>query len=89
VFICLDTRRADPASRLSARMMAAGYPVGSVTPSNTLLSMGFTVDNIFNGRHLEFRRVFTGFRDRTPIAFREHHDELVGPLFTLSVKGNF
>ena len=49
----------------------------------------FTVDNVFNGRHLEFRQVFAGFRDRTPIAFIEHHDELVGPIFTLSVKGNF
>jgi hypothetical protein len=49
----------------------------------------FTVDNLFNGRHLEFRQVFTGFRDRTPIAFIEHHNELVGPIFTLSVKGNF
>jgi outer membrane receptor for ferrienterochelin and colicins len=49
----------------------------------------FTVDNIFNGRHLEFRQVFTGFRDRAPIAFFENHDELVGPIFSLSVKGNF
>jgi outer membrane receptor for ferrienterochelin and colicins len=49
----------------------------------------FTVDNVLNGRHLEFRQVFTGFRDRTPLAFIEHHNELVGPIFTLSVKGNF
>jgi outer membrane receptor for ferrienterochelin and colicins len=49
----------------------------------------FTVDNVFNGKHLEFRRVFTGFRDTAPIAFFERHDELVGPIFTLSVKGNF
>jgi hypothetical protein len=49
----------------------------------------FTVDNIFNGRHLEFRKVWQGFRDRTPLLFIEHHDELVGPIFTLSVKGNF
>jgi outer membrane receptor for ferrienterochelin and colicins len=49
----------------------------------------FTVDNVFNGRHLEFRQVFTGFRDRRPIAFIERHDEFVGPIFTLSVKGNF
>jgi outer membrane receptor for ferrienterochelin and colicins len=49
----------------------------------------FSVDNIFNGRHLEFRKVFDGFRDRTPIAFIENHNELVGPIFTLSVKGNF
>jgi hypothetical protein len=49
----------------------------------------FSVDNIFDGRHLEFRKVWEGFRDRTPIAFIEDHNELVGPIFTLSVKGNF
>ena len=49
----------------------------------------FTVDNIFDGRHLEFRKVWQGFRDRTPLAFIENHNELVGPIFTLSVKGNF
>ena len=49
----------------------------------------FSVANIFNGRHLEFRKVYEGFRDRTPIAFIENHDELVGPIFTLSVKGTF
>jgi len=49
----------------------------------------FTVDNIFNGRHTEFRQVFNGFRDRAPIAFIERHNELVGPIFTLSVKGTF
>ena len=49
----------------------------------------FSVDNIFDGRHLEFRKVWEGFRDRTPIDFIENHNELVGPIFTLSVKGNF
>jgi len=49
----------------------------------------FTVDNVFNGRHFEFRRVFTGFRDTAPVAFFENHREIVGPIFSLSVKGNF
>src|SRR5689334_4369081 len=49
----------------------------------------FSVDNIFDGRHLEFRKVWPGFRDRTPLLFIENHNELVGPIFTLSVKGNF
>jgi len=53
------------------------------------MTVRFTVDNVFNGRHLEFRKVFTGFRDRAPLAFIEHHNELVGPIFTLSVKGTF
>jgi hypothetical protein len=49
----------------------------------------FTVDNVFNGRHLLDRTVWDGFRDRAPIAFIEKHDQLVGPIFSLSVKGNF
>ena len=53
------------------------------------LTVRFTVDNIFNGRHLEWRKVWEGYRDRTPLAFIEKHNELVGPIFTLSVKGNF
>ncbi|HEX3424076.1 MAG TPA: TonB-dependent receptor plug domain-containing protein [Sphingomicrobium sp.] len=53
------------------------------------MTVRFRVDNILNGRHLEYRTVWDGYRDRTPIAFFEHHNELVGPLFTLSVKGNF
>jgi hypothetical protein len=53
------------------------------------MTVRFRVDNVFNGRHLEYRTVWQGYRDRTPVAFFEHHNELVGPLFTLSVKGNF
>ena len=49
----------------------------------------FSVDNVFNGRHLEYRTVWQAYRDRTPISFIERHNELVGPIFTLSVKGNF
>ena len=48
-----------------------------------------SVDNVFNGRHLLDRTVWEGFRDRTPIAFIERHNQLVGPIFSLSVKGNF
>lgn len=49
----------------------------------------FSVDNVFNGRHLEYRTVWDGWRDRTPVNFIERHNELVGPIFTLSIKGNF
>ena len=49
----------------------------------------FTVDNVFNGRHLVDRTVWEGFRDRTPVAFFEKRNQLVGPIFTLSIKGNF
>lgn len=48
-----------------------------------------SVDNIFNNKHLEFRKVWEGYRDRTPLAFIEHHDEIVGPIFSFSLKGTF
>ena len=48
-----------------------------------------SVDNVLNGRHLEHRVVYTGWRDRAPVDFIENHDELVGPIFTVSLKGSF
>jgi hypothetical protein len=53
------------------------------------LKVRATVDNVFNGRHLLNRTVYTGFRNSHPIAFIEKHDQLVGPIFVLSVKGSF
>jgi hypothetical protein len=53
------------------------------------LTVRFTVDNVPEGWHLFNRTVYSGFRDVAPIAFIEKHHDLVGPLFTLSVKGTF
>jgi hypothetical protein len=53
------------------------------------MTVRFTVDNLFNGRHYVDRIVFDGFRDRAPVLFIEQHDQLIGPLFSLSVKGTF
>jgi hypothetical protein len=53
------------------------------------LTVRFTVDNVPEGWHLFDRTVYSGFRDRAPIAFIEKHKDLVGPLFTLSIKGTF
>jgi hypothetical protein len=53
------------------------------------LTVRFQVDNIFNGRHTLDRTVYDGYRDRTPIAFFDRRNQLVGPLFALSVKGTF
>lgn len=47
------------------------------------------VDNVFNGRHTEDRTVWSGYRDRTGVSFFERHDELVGPIFSISLKGTF
>jgi len=53
------------------------------------LTVRGTIDNVFNGRHLLHRTVYSGFRDRSPINYIEKHDQLVGPIFELSVKGTF
>src|SRR5438270_2467031 len=56
------------------------------------LTVRASVFNIFGGRHglhTVDRVVYSGFRDRAPIAFFEKHGDLVGPLFNFSVKGTF
>jgi outer membrane receptor for ferrienterochelin and colicins len=65
----------------------AGFYVEDKNVLGTTVRFG--VDNVLNGRHLLDRTVWSGFRDRAPIAFIEKHDQLVGPIFYLSVKGNF
>lgn len=53
----------------------------------------FQVDNVLDGlldgKHTHWRSVYEGYRDRTPLAFFERGNELVGPLFSISIKGNF
>ena len=53
----------------------------------------FSVDNVLDGllqgRHMRYRHVYEGYRDRTPLAFFERDNELVGLLFNLSIKGTF
>jgi hypothetical protein len=53
----------------------------------------FSVDNVLDGllqgRHMRYRHVFKGYRDRTELDFFERDDELVGLLFNLSIKGTF
>jgi hypothetical protein len=62
----------------------------SVEDKNVLgMTARVSVDNVFNGRHLERRVVYTGWRDRAPTDFIEIHNELVGPIFSLSLKGSF
>lgn len=53
--------------------------------------MGLTVKaearNLLNGRQRWDRRVYDGPRPGAPIAFVETRDRLIGPIFTLTVKG--
>jgi hypothetical protein len=53
------------------------------------MKLRFTVDNVLNGRHLFYRRVYEGYRDRTPLAFYQRQNQLIGPLFSVSLKGTF
>ncbi len=53
------------------------------------LKVRFNVDNILNGRHLFYRHVYKGYRDRTPLDFYQRANQLIGPLFSISVKGTF
>ena len=53
------------------------------------MKVRFSVDNVLNGKHLFYRRVFEGYRDRTPLSFYQRQNQLVGPLFSISVKGTF
>jgi hypothetical protein len=45
--------------------------------------------NLLNARSRRDRTVYSGLRGVTPIAFIEERDRLIGPIFTLSVRGNF
>jgi len=45
--------------------------------------------NLANARHKTYRTIFTGRRDTSPIAFIEDRDQLIGPIFRVSVSGSF
>jgi hypothetical protein len=55
--------------------------------------MGLTVQaqirNIANARSKRDRTVYTGLRGESPIAFVEARNRLIGPIFSLSVRGKF
>ena len=55
--------------------------------------MGMTVraqvGNIFNARHRWIRNVYEDWRNNSPIKFRQNNNQLIGPIFSFSVKGNF
>ena len=53
------------------------------------LTVRASVDNVLNGRHLLDRVVYSGYRDRNPVSFIEKHNQLVGPIFELSIKRTF
>ena len=48
-----------------------------------------SIDNIVESKHKVWRAVYAGYRDRSPLLFFQKQNQLVGPIFTLSIKGNF
>ncbi|QDZ06296.1 TonB-dependent receptor [Sphingomonas panacisoli] len=53
------------------------------------MTVRLTVLNLLNARHRLDRFAYTGFRTTSPLSFREQHNQLIGPIFALSVRGNF
>lgn len=53
------------------------------------LTVQFRAGNLLNARNRFDRTVHTGFRDRTPVAFVESRNRLIGPIFKATVKGSF
>lgn len=53
------------------------------------MSVRFTAGNLPGGRHIFNRTVYDGFRDTGPILFVQRQRQKIGPIFTLTVKGNF
>ncbi|GGD52441.1 TonB-dependent receptor plug domain-containing protein [Erythrobacter arachoides] len=53
------------------------------------LTVAAGVGNILGARSYRDRTVFEGLRDASPIAFTERRDRLIGPIFSLSVRGDF
>lgn len=53
------------------------------------LTVRATIINVLNARHRLDRTVYSGWRDRDPIAFIQRNDQLIGPIFQLTVRGNF
>lgn len=53
------------------------------------LTMRAQVANLLNARHRLDRDVYADRRTLAPLAFRQHGDELIGPLFDFKISGSF
>jgi len=53
------------------------------------LTVRADVSNLLNARHRLDRTVYAGRRTVAPIAFIQRNNQLIGPIFSLSVKGSF
>ena len=48
-----------------------------------------SADNLIDSKHRVWRTVYTGYRDRTPISYVQRNNQIVGPIYSLSIKGTF
>ena len=53
------------------------------------MTVRFDVINLAGARHINYRTVYTGRRDNSPVAFIEDRAQKIGPIFQLGVKGSF
>jgi len=53
------------------------------------MTVRLRVINLTNARHFYDREVYDGRRNISPLLFREKHDQLIGPIFSLLVRGTF
>lgn len=53
------------------------------------LTVRAEVTNLLDARHRYDRLVYEGRRTDSPLAFRQQNNELIGPLFQLTVRGSF
>lgn len=53
------------------------------------LTLRAQVGNIFSARHYFDRTVHDGRRNASPLLFRQRNDQLIGPIFTFTIRGSF
>jgi hypothetical protein len=53
------------------------------------MTVRLAVANLLNARHRQERFVYDGRRNVRPLLFRQSHNQLIGPIFVMSIKGSF
>lgn len=53
------------------------------------LTVRAQVQNLFNARHFYDRYVYDGRRNASPLLFHQVNNQLVGPIFTFTLRGSF
>ena len=53
------------------------------------LTVRVALANLLNARHRQERYVYDGRRNTRPLLFRQSHNQLIGPILALSVRGGF